>query len=307
MLTRFLDSTHHYIKYGTLDDKSHQTPLWDDLVVQLDDALVPLIDREEVSDCDLTEKQKQFREDGVLILPGLIDDSLIKKYCQVREPLPLGGYQSSTPYMFVNEIKDIALDKRLSSVMEELIGEPMGVHLNLTGWVSTERDWHQDEYLNPPCVNGWYISVWIALDDISPDSGPFEYVPGSHKWDLVRRNKVLEFLKPKERISNAWPKFSERFLTKLFNDKVTEKGLETKQFIAKKGDVLFWHSRLMHRGTKPNNPSLLRKSLICHYSGINHRPDMPIKKQYKDQGYYFVLSNNSLGRLARNVWHMLKR
>ena len=209
--------------------------------------------------------------------------------------------------MFVNEIKDIALSKKLATVLEELIGEPMGVHLNLTGWVSTERDWHQDEYLNPPCVNGWYISVWIALDNISADAGPFEYVPGSHKWDLVRRNKVLEFLSPKERIQNSWPKSSERFLTDLFQEQVSKNNLTPKQFLAKKGDVLIWHSRLMHRGSKPNKTDILRKSLICHYSGIHHRPDMPLKKQHKDGGYYFILSNNQIGRMLRNIWYMFKR
>ena len=307
MLTSFMDKIHHYIKFGKLENKFSENPLWEDIVVQLDDKLVPEIDRKNSCDSRLSKRQKQFKEDGFLILPKFIDNDLIDKYCQIRESLPLSGYQSSTPYMFVDEIKDIALSKELSGVMEELIGEPMGMHLNLTGWTSTERDWHQDEYLNPPCVNGWYISVWIALDDISPDAGPFEYVPGSHDWDLVRRNKVLEYLKPKERISNSWPKYSERFLSNLFNEQVTKKGLETQKFIAKKGDVLFWHSRLMHRGTKPNDSSLLRKSLICHYSGINHRPDMPLKKQYKNQGYYFVLSNNVFGRAARNIWYMLHR
>ena len=54
------------------------------------------------------------------------------------------------------------------------------MHLNLTGWVSTERNWHQDDYLNP-FINSWYGRL-VALDKISADAGPFEYVPGSHKW-----------------------------------------------------------------------------------------------------------------------------
>ena len=47
----------------------------------------------------------------------------------------------------------------------------MLLHLALTGWISTQRDWHQDDYLNPPFVANWYAAVWMALDDISAESG----------------------------------------------------------------------------------------------------------------------------------------
>ncbi|MCB2081650.1 MAG: phytanoyl-CoA dioxygenase family protein, partial [Rickettsiales bacterium] len=156
-------------------------------------------------------------------------------------------------------------------------------------------NWHQDEYLNPPGVAGWYVAVWMALDTIHPDAGPFEYVPGSHKWDLVRRDKVLEYISPEERGKETWPKQSERFLTQLFEDKVKEKGIKSQYFLAEKGDVLIWHSRLMHRGTEPKNRNLQRRTIITHYSGINHRVDMPVKQQHKGQGYYFVLDDGKAG------------
>ena len=298
---------HHYIKFGKLDDKSMSEPQWDDLIDDLSDDEVPLVDRKQVDEASLTPDQEFYRDNGYLIMEKFMPDDLIEAYCKVRSSESLGGYSSSTPYMFVDEIKELGLYKPLMDKLEELIGEPMGMHLNLTGWISTERNWHQDEYLNPPDVNGWYISVWMALDDIHPDAGPFEFVPGSHKWQLVRRNKVLEFLKPIERIKNTWPKASERFLTRLFGEQVKKNNLKAKKFIAKKGDVLLWHSRLMHRGTSPKDTSLLRKAFISHYSGIHHRKDMPIKRNFKSQGHYFVLSNSSLGRTLRNIIYMFRR
>lgn len=302
-----VDAIHHYIKFGKLSDKSNHEPTWNDLIEALPDEQVPVIDRSTVDESELSEDQRLYRDQGYLILDKFMPDELIDEYCKVRSSQPPGGYCSSTPYMFVDEIKELGLYKPLMDKLEELIGEPMGMHLNLTGWVSTERNWHQDEYLNPPDVNGWYISVWIALDDIHPDSGPFEFVPGSHKWSVVRRNKVLEFLRPAERIRNTWPKASEKFLTRLFGEQVEKNNLKSKKFIAKKGDVLLWHSRLMHRGTTPKNKSLLRKAFISHYSGIHHRRDMPLKRKFKSQGYYFVLSNNKFGRMLRNVVYMFMR
>ncbi len=101
-------------------------------------------------------------------------------------------------------------------MLRELIGKETMLHLNLTGWISTERDWHQDDDLNPGPVNSWYAAVWIALDTIDPASGPFEFIPGSHRWPLPRGEKVRAFMTAEERarsIADAgfdiWPKLTE--------------------------------------------------------------------------------------------------
>ena len=80
------------------------------------------------------------------------------------------------------------------------------LHLVLSGWVSSERTWHQDDYLNPDFVNSHYAAVWVALRDISPDCGPFQFVRGSHKWPLTRRDKVLANCPVKTTAADpAWP------------------------------------------------------------------------------------------------------
>jgi hypothetical protein len=68
--------------------------------------------------------------------------------------------------MHVPEIRDLSLYPPLHEVIKELFGGEFVLHLNLTGFVSTERDWHQDDYLNPPFINGWYLATWMALEDI---------------------------------------------------------------------------------------------------------------------------------------------
>ena len=69
--------------------------------------------------------------------------------------------------------------------------------------------------------------------------------------------------------------------------------LEIEKFLAKKGDVLLWHARLMHRGSIPNDPDLWRETAILHYSGVNHRPDMPSPAiQHQQGGWYFPLNQN---------------
>ena len=94
-----------------------------------------------------------------------------------------------------------------------------------------------------------------------------------------------------------WPVRSEEILTPLFEQLIEDADLQIEDFIAKKGDVLLWHSRLMHRGSTPNDPDIQRRSCIAHYSGITHRPDMPValsrlggKHGYELNGYYFPIN-----------------
>ena len=130
------------------------------------DHLLPPLDRQSLDEAPLTEDQRAWRRDGSLRKQGLIDGDTLEAYAEARwrhKPQEL-GWLSPTPYLHVPELMRLCCDGALADKLEELIGEPMGVHLNLTNWVSTERNWHQDDYLNPPTVNSWYAAVWVALD-----------------------------------------------------------------------------------------------------------------------------------------------
>jgi len=203
-----------------------------------------------------------------------------------------GGWPGCTPYRDHEEVMGILLCKEISETIEQLIGEPAGVHLNLTGWVSTTRNWHQDTYLNPPHVGDYYAAVWIALETIHPDSGPFQIVPGSHRWPVVTQEKILAALPPDKR-DYRWPRYSEDVLTPIFTSEIERRNAEVLTYLPERGDVLFWHGRLVHRGSNPNTIGMPRRSLIAHYSGINHRQDMPKAKQHKD-GWYFPINGGNV-------------
>lgn len=237
-----------------------------------------------------------WTNNGYLVLRNFIPlrmiDAYIAAYKRDNGENSRIGYAPGTPYMTVDEIKDLCLYAPLIQVLNDLIGEPVGMNLNLTNWVSTERSFHQDDYLNPEHVNGHYIAAWIALEDIHPDSGPFEFIPGSHKWPVMRMEKVLECLEPHERTNPNWPRIAEAITDPLYDAEIEKRGAKIESVNLLEGDVLIWHSWLVHRGSKPKNPDLLRKSLICHYSGVNHRPDMQPPLLYENpltnsKGYYF--------------------
>jgi 2-polyprenyl-3-methyl-5-hydroxy-6-metoxy-1,4-benzoquinol methylase len=262
---------------------------WSDLSEDIDERLLPPLDRRLVAETSLSHEQHAWRQNGYLSVKGLIPHGLIDRYCAVRSKISrAGGWISPTPYLDVPEIRDLCLYMGLTDLLEHLLGEQMGLHLNLTGWVSTERDWHQDDYLNPSGVNGHYCGVWTALDRISPDSGPFEFVPKSHLWPIIRQSKVLSQLGYDNGDNRNWPWESERILTSFFEREIKKSGLNVERFLGQKGDVLIWHARLLHRGSLPERRNAERRSMIAHYSGITSRQDMPIVRRHSSGGVYFV-------------------
>lgn len=265
-----------------------------------------------------------WNDDGVVILRGAIGDDDIDRYKAAWraahgymhvafDPGAYGvggsrlgrleaarphGWDYATPYMDCPELLDLCSHPAIHTALADLIGEPAGLHLNLTGWVSTERNWHQDGYLNPEGVGDAYAAVWIALGNIVEGSGPFQYIPGSHRWHRLTRALIARHV---DLSDPQWPKHTEDFLTPLVEDVVRNAGPlwappggrlppipEVVNYFPRRGDVLIWHPRLYHRGSAPAFPGAYRPTVIAHYSGIRHRPDMPTPEWHR-AGYYFPI------------------
>ncbi len=285
-------------------------PSFADLAELPDPATRPPLDRPDVDPSSLSPEQLSWYRDGVVVLRGFVPDDLIDAYVAVRARLPKPhGWQTPQPYQHVPELLKLSLHRPLMAVMKDLIGEEMLLHLNLTGWVSTERDWHQDDYLNPPFVDCWYAAAWVALDHISPESGPFEYIPGSHRWPLLRGGKVQACMTDADRAElkakneeHLWPTLTQKYVVPAIEAEIRRHGTPPKQFLAEKGDVLIWHGGLMHRGTKPARPGIERRALIAHYTALSHRPDLPERRQDEAGSHYSVLNLPLHWPLAAPDW-----
>lgn len=259
---------------------------FDDLTEAVPDAELPPLDRRDVDEAALDDDQLRWRRDGYVILERFIPEDIIDAYCAVRAAE--GEWPGPCAYLHVPEIRALCLYPPLSAELERLLGAPMGMHLNLTGWKSTERDWHQDDYLNPSFVNAHYAAAWFALEDIHPDSGVFEFVPGTHHWPTLRGDRVRQFMRPRDAADSNWPRLSEALVVPAIEARLDQTGRSPERFLAKKGDVLIWHGKLVHRGSRPKDPALMRRAIITHYSSIDHRPDMPDVRVQEGGGRYFV-------------------
>jgi ectoine hydroxylase-related dioxygenase (phytanoyl-CoA dioxygenase family) len=247
------------------------------------DDLKPPVDRIKPPS-GMSDTQMAWRRHGYIILRDVIPHALCDAYLERRRRE--GQWPTPVPYMTVPEIRELCCHESVRNTLEHIFGEPMLMHLNLTNLTSTERDWHQDTYLNPPEVGGYYCAVWYALGDVSPDSGPFEFVAGSHRWPWLTRDKVLLHATKEERESDSWPSTTERFVVPAITEEIRRKKAPISKFFpARKGDILIWHAGLIHRGSPPNIPGMERPAIIAHFSAPSHRADMP----NRDERGWFVL------------------
>lgn len=237
-----------------------------------------------------SELQRAWKEQGVVVLPSLFSAQEVASYIEARTANPQWAVKAN-PYTHSDAVRDLLCHPALANALEELLGQPAGLHLTLLGWQSSERDWHADIYLNPPHVLTSYAAVWIALEKVHPDSGPFEYVPGTHTWPALSQSKVRAALRQArlDGDSPAWPYHSEKLLTPLYEKKFSALGLVPKIFLPEPGDVLIWHPNLAHRGTKAVDVNRPRLAAIGHYSGISVRADMPAAAQHGNGGWYFPI------------------
>ncbi len=244
-------------------------PTFDDLAMEIPQERRGFLDRDDLDESALDPDQLFFRQNGYLIKEGLIPPELTEPYLADRLAFPdkdLSIWGGS--YMAIPSMRDVCLYRPLVDLVERLVGEPVGLFLTLSGLETTRRTWHQDFYLKPGYENVDYCAAWIAVGDVDPDSGPYEFVPGTHKLPSMRQELVWEWLTPEERSSPAAYRIAETFVTDACAKMFVERELEPQQFVPKRGDVLIWHHSLLHQGSRARRPELMRPGLISHYNSL---------------------------------------
>lgn len=227
----------------------------------------------------MNEIRQKYEQDGFVVLEKAIPEDLVDRYLALYEEHHgdnLEGWGRNEKYAEHQEIKDILCHQEIASAFDD-IEISAALHIDMTMQKSTECKWHKDSLLQDKYAASTYIGAFVCLEDIDPDSGPFEVMPGSHKWEhlipLLTREKI--------EIGHE----GEQLMEDILLEEAEKQGSEVFTFLGKKGDVLLWHSQLAHRGSVTNGVSQ-RKTIIGHYCGnYSHEyhkgplPDFSLWKQ----------------------------
>ena len=228
--------------------------------------------------------EQSFHEQGYVVLPSVFSPSLIDRIVASLELLKHRkfkpfyfsqathryrqihfdefGYidesmQGFTRNIFLGDLPRLSNEVLLSSTMRQALNsvfphyEEYVLQNNMLFDRSMATVDHIDSWYLDTHPKGSLVGAWIALEDISKYSGPFRVYPGSHK--LVDPHKL-------QRLSHS------DFIDKIADIK---RNLNYKELCLKKGDLIIWHSCLIHGASQVTDRSYSRKSLTAHYFPLN--------------------------------------
>ena len=152
-------------------------------------------------------------------------------------------------------------------------------------WQGSEQRRHQDQFYLPECM-----SAWCAFEDVSPRNGTVWAQAGSHKGRLLTRSDFLE---------------GGEFHGVDYNDAVDmvfaeneAAGMIEKPIIAQKGDVLYFHGVLVHRGGKILEAGSSRHVYANHYVPSTFDGTQPDRRGAGSAAQYNNWERGGIGRLS---------
>jgi hypothetical protein len=161
-------------------------------------------------------------------------------------------------YRFSDSTRAVFQHESVRRICSLLFDQEAVPHYSINFMYGSRQELHQDTAVFHVFPANHLIGAWIACEDISADSGPLVYYPGSQKIGLFRK-------------FDNYPQTNLRtcslLQTYLYNRQLNKaaRGFERRQFLARKGDVLLWNGLLIHGGDAVVNPALSRKSFVVHY------------------------------------------
>jgi hypothetical protein len=176
------------------------------------------------------------------------------------------GYRIPDMHSHSDLALDLYLHPAVFRMIELIYDEPAIAFQSLYFEYGSQQSLHRDPMFVVTDPASHLLASWVALEDVTAESGPLAYVPGSHRlpwFEFKRGSVVCGAGETKER--------REEFLTAT-EVAMRERGLEVSQFTCRRGDAFIWHAGLVHGGTRIADPGQTRKSFVTHYcTAANYR------------------------------------
>jgi phytanoyl-CoA hydroxylase len=183
-----------------------------------------------------------------------------RSFADYEGPVRGRGYRIPDLHGYSPRALTLYLHPTLFRLVELIFDEPALAFQSLYFEHGSTQGLHRDPMFVATRPTSNLCAAWIALEDITADSGPLAYVPGSHRlpWFEFEPGTVVckQSVGPEQRAEFAsWVK-----------ETIREKGLERRAFTCKRGDAFIWHGGLVHGGEIIENPERTRKSFVVHYT-----------------------------------------
>jgi phytanoyl-CoA hydroxylase len=257
---------------------------------------------------NLEEKLKFWKENGYVVLEQIVPHELIDTYWNdvnqlidnpkqfktqvqidldqykpnlMREANEWKTEQIKGKMVKINDFhnqsvaaKKLLMHKHILAFLEAVFGKQVVAMQTLSFLYGSQQPTHADYPWVTAKIPSQLAASWIPVEDVHPNSGPLYYFAGSHR--KVKKFNFGNGIFYNSVYSTKTPLDYADYL----NNACQKLGLDKRVLLIKKGDVLIWHSALVHGGSLINDPNQTRKSYVCHYST---KEGLPYHRSYSDQ------------------------
>ena len=223
----------------------------------------------------MEELIKKFNDDGYVIFDIGRDDNFYDQITSDMNEINSSSHGKYNPkYYHYNDyprlvegwrrsesIKQLALDEKILSILKQLYKEDPLPFSTINFTKGTEQPLHSDYFHFGSYPELMLAGVWVALEDISPDSGPLSIVPGSHKLPILYPEDLgLSIPSNSKKIKENYTVY-ENHISKL----IDEKNLTISTPSLKKGEALIWAANMLHGAFSITDHKITRYSQVTHY------------------------------------------
>ena len=167
-------------------------------------------------------------------------------------------YREQDSWEKYNSVAEIALEDSILDILRVSYGREPFPFQTLAFPKGTEQGFHSDAVHFSSWPHGFMCGVWTALEDISLESGPLFYYPGTHKLPYIESYHIGY-----EMGNGVQP--TQEIYYEYWDSAIKSIESEREVFLAKKGQSLIWTANLIHGGMPVVNSTLTRKSIVTHY------------------------------------------
>jgi ectoine hydroxylase-related dioxygenase (phytanoyl-CoA dioxygenase family) len=224
----------------------------------------------------LTSLKQEYETKGVVVIPSVFTErecDRIKEeaYGVTDDQIRQSGYRHVPSEQAYNKksliffpalantcLNDIRIDSRMQRVVRTFLGDDVR-QINNQIYFREQDDldtfaWHRDTIFREGHVftSGLatdYLQTVIAIDDITEENSPVEFITGSHFWE----------------------QFGDPINLRLFN----RGNLEGTKYTARKGDMMIWSVMIVH-GSEVNRSTSSRMTYMngfCRTRSASAYPD----------------------------------
>ena len=251
------------------------------------------------------DRARRFREDGYLVLEGLIPaeliDAIVARYDWLfdpstefeapdwlRELFRRDANRRQDAWHVLPEVRELAAHPEVLATLQLLYGRAPIPFQTLNFLRGTQQPIHSDAMHFSSLPARFMCGVWVAFEDVDENNGSLIYHRGSHRLPEVRVDELGVWgEEPRSQLGESYAHY-ERYLAARLQQ-ATDMPLQT--LCAPKGSVLIWASNLAHGGGPIHDPDSTRHSQVTHYF-------------FEDCIYYTpIFSDPALGEyFLRDIW-----